>query len=95
MPSRAAFSRAYEASGDGLAVAGRRGPEDPFGMPGLIQLTMPAKVGPIIGPIWLAPLEDLLVYSSTGPPPAGAKSRQKKGKATIDVQRSFWMVRIR
>ena len=90
--------RDYASNDDGLAIGSRRGLKDRFGMPGLIQLLMPRRVGPIIGRFWIAPAEDVLIYSSTGPPPP--RSPQSKqitipAKAADDAYRSLWMVRFR
>src|SRR5206468_2805538 len=55
--------RDYAANADGLAIGSRRGLKERFGMPGLIQLLMPRRVGPIVGRFWISPVEDVLIYS--------------------------------
>jgi hypothetical protein len=59
--------RDYVGLNGGLSLATRRGLGSKFGMPGLIQRLMPSKVGPIEGPFWVTPEEDVLIFSSPGP----------------------------
>lgn len=82
--------RNYAGDG-GLSVSSRIGLNDAFGTPGLIQTATPGRVGPIVGPFWLAPKEDMVVYSSPGTPRTGkGKARDQAG-----AEPRLWMVQFR
>jgi len=72
--------RAYAGGAEGLLVASRKSEEDGFDEGTLIA---PASVtGPVEDQIWVAPREDLIVYSSPGP---GQK---------IGTSRKLWAIRF-
>jgi hypothetical protein len=71
--------RAYHGTSEGIFLAARRQASDPFGE-GTVLLG--AKVtGPVDGPLWVAPQEDVIFYCSPGP-----------GKE-LGSGRRLWMVR--
>ncbi len=71
--------RAYHGTAEGIFLAARRQPSDPFGE-GTVLLT--SKVtGPVDGPLWVAPQEDVIFYCSPGP-----------GKQ-LGSGRRLWMIR--
>lgn len=85
--------RDYVATGEGLSVSTRAGLSGKFGLPGLLQRLTPGRIGPIEGPFWVAPKEDVLVYASPGPPPARL-ARNGTSRPDVGPRRRLWMVRI-
>lgn len=71
--------RAYHGTAEGIFLAVRNQLDDPFGE-GEVLLTA-RLTGPIDGPLWVAPQEDLIVYCSPGPGKKPASSRR------------LWMIR--
>ena len=66
--------RAYYVHKKGIMVTARRTTAEPFRGSELIldaQLT-----GPVKGPFWVAPQEDLIIYSSPGPGESAASARR-------------------
>ncbi len=57
--------RTYFGTADGLFVSGRRDLKQPFSPD--IKLVDASISGPIDGPIWVAPREDMIFYCSAGP----------------------------
>jgi hypothetical protein len=72
--------RAYFKSPKGIFVVVRRGKGEPFGQG--IPLIDAEVAGPIDGPIWVAPQEDVIFYCSPGP-------GEEAGSA-----RRLWMIRF-
>lgn len=77
--------RAYYGGKDGLFMASRRGPADTFGNG--VRVLSAAVTGPIEGPIWVTPREDLLFYCSTGP-------GEPPDLGPMDRGRRLWMIQF-
>jgi hypothetical protein len=75
--------RAYYGMEDGLFVAARPNVSATFGEP--IKLLEAKVTGPFDGPVWVAPQEDVVFYTSPGP---GKKPAQR------DSDRKLWMIRF-
>jgi hypothetical protein len=82
--------RCYVATGEGLSISSRLGLDRGFALPGLIQRLTPARVGPILGPFWVAPKEDLIVFSSPGSETGDSRGRRDAGHPPY-----LWMVQFR
>lgn len=76
----ASGKRAFYGNENGLFMAARASPELPIGH--TVVLAEATQCGPVDGPIWVAPQEDLIVYCSPG---VGKK---------IGDGRYFWMWRL-
>ena len=76
--------RAYYGSEEGVFFAARASTSEPFGEE--VLLLDASLTGPIDGPIWVAPQEDVVFYCSGGP----AKSPKPGDK---DKARKLWMIR--
>ena len=82
--------RAYAGSETGIVLAARQSPAHPFGQ--TIAWADVAQTGPVDGPLWLAPQEDVVVYSSAGPGKKFGEARQlwmwrkgAKGEPKVDT----------
>jgi hypothetical protein len=75
--------RAYYGSEEGLFVAARESASTSFGE--AVKLADGKDTGPIDGPIWVAPQEDVVFYVSPGP-------GKKPGLGRGDVGRKLWMI---
>ena len=77
--------RAYYGTTKGVFYAERGNTSEPFGEP--VSLLHASVTGPIDGPLWVAPQEDVIFYCSTGPGQSPKLGDRNKG-------RKLWMIRL-
>jgi hypothetical protein len=75
--------RAYHVTNKGIMLSTRESPSAPFAPPLADPVLSEEKLGPLDGPVWVTPNEDVLFYCSPG---VGKK---------IGEGRFLWMVRFR
>ena len=77
--------RAYYGTTKGVFYAERGNTSEPFGEP--VSLLHASVTGPIDGPLWVAPQEDVIFYCSAGPGQSPKLGDRNKG-------RKLWMIRL-
>ena len=77
--------RAFHGAPDGLYVTARDSVQS--GFPAEVRILDASVTGPIDGPIWVTPQEDVVFYVSPGP-------GLEPGPYDMDKGRKLWMLRL-
>ena len=77
--------RAYYGTAKGVFLAERGSTSEPFGE--FVSRLDASVTGPLDGPLWVAPQEDVIFYCSTGPGKSPQLGDRNKG-------RKLWMIRL-